>query len=149
MAPTVIFVVGSWHTTSHAQPLVTALTHRGIRAVSIQLASTGLKAPRPAFADDVELITQTCLREIEQQRDITLILHSMAGMGGCESLNNIIAAGGLERREGRGRVIRVVLIAAYAFPAGMVLDARDFIGPDNPEFSIDVSIFDGIADKAR
>lgn len=138
MPPTTIFVPGSWHTHSHAQPLISTLTHRGHRAISLQLVSVGLKSPRPTFADDIDLITQGCAGEIEQGKDVLLVLHSMAGMCGAEAVNRIIAAGGLKERAGKGRLVRVVLIAAQALPAGMVLDAREYVGSENPNLSIDV-----------
>ena len=139
MLPTIIFVPGAWHTTSHTQPLIATLTNRNHKALCLQLASVGLKSPRPTFEDDVRLITQSCLAEMEHGRNVLLVMHSMAGMCGAEAVNRIIAAGGLEKRQGKGGLVRVVLIAAYALPAGVVLDARDYVGPENPNLSIDVS----------
>jgi len=39
---------------------------------------------------------------------------------------------------GMGKVVRVVFIAAYIFPAKRHIDQKDFVGPDNPGFTIDV-----------
>lgn len=138
MSPTIIFVPGSWHTTFHAEPLLNVLRKRGYQTICLQQASVGLKSPRPTFTDDVELIAQACLGEIKQGRDVMLVLHSIAGICGSEAVNQIIAQGGLENCESKGRLVRVVLIASYALPAGMVFDARQYVGPDDPNLIIDV-----------
>ena len=58
-------------------------------------------------------------------------------MPGAECLNRLIVDGAFDPLEGRGRVVRVVFIAAYTFPAGFIMDAKAMMGPDNPGFTID------------
>lgn len=36
-----------------------------------------------------------------------------------------------------GRLVRAVFIAAYVFPPGFVMDAKQFVGSGDPNFSID------------
>lgn len=49
----IVFVPGAWHTLFHTQPLVTTLSASGYQITPHQLASVGLKTPRPTFADEV------------------------------------------------------------------------------------------------
>ena len=59
-------------------------------------------------------------------------------MPGAEAVNRLIVDKALEKGESRGRLVKVVFVAAYAFPAGFVMDARAMMGPETPGFSIDV-----------
>ena len=133
----IIFVTGHWHTSFHAQPLLKVLRDRDATAQAVQLASVGRKEPRPEFKDDVSLIRDAVQAELDNGKDVLLVLHSYAGMPGAEATNQLIASGALDRVNGKGQLIRVLFIAAYVFPAGQVADAKNFIGPHDPHFSID------------
>lgn len=119
--------------------MVNVLRAQNHRAIPIQLHSVGIKTPRPTFADDVNVIYNAVSTSLSSGQDVCLVVHSAAGMPGAEAINRLIAEGALEPKEGRGKLRRVVFIAAYVFPAGMVFDAKDFIRPEDPYFSIDVS----------
>jgi hypothetical protein len=136
--PTFILIVGSWHSPSHAQPLIDLLEARGHRAQAYQLAQTGIKAKRPLFEDDVAVIRPAVERELDDGHDVCLVLHSYAGMSGAEAVNQLMKDGYSEAMDGKGKLVRVIFLAAYAFPAGVPLDARAMVGPDNPDYTIDV-----------
>jgi hypothetical protein len=135
---TFVIVPGHWHTLSHLTPLVDALSDRGYRARPLQLHSVGAKSTRPTFSDDVCVIYSAIVQELIRGNDVCLVVHSYAGMPGAEAVNKIISDGALEPGDGRGRLIRTVFIAAYAFPAGFVMDVRAMLGPENSAFEIDV-----------
>lgn len=132
-----VFVPGHWHTLFFTKPIVAALEQLNYEITPHQLASVGHKEPSPTFADDVAGIRQAVLQVLESGQDAVLVLHSYAGMPGSEALNQLIELGMLEARSGRGRLRRVIYIAAYMFPAGFKMDAKIFIGDDDPMFSID------------
>lgn len=142
MKPTILLVPGHWHTIFHAQPLLATLTNRGYSARALQQTSVGLKPPRPSFATDVSLITSSILAELDEGKDVALIMHSVAGICGAEALNQVLSDiaskndSGSTQSKPRGRIVHVLLIAAYIFPAGVVMDAATFVGPSNPGFSI-------------
>lgn len=132
-----VFVPGHWHTLFFTKPIVAAVEQLNHQIVPHQLASVGRKEPRPTFADDVSGINQAVLQVLETGQDAVLVLHSYAGMPGSEAVNQLIELGALNSHPGRGRLRRVVYIAAYFFPAGFQMDAKIFIGDDDPMFSID------------
>lgn len=136
--PTFVLVPGHWHTLTHLESLTHMLTRQGYRIRGVQLHSVGLKPQRPKFSDDVSVVYGAVVQELILNRDVCLVLHSYAGMPGAEAVNRLIIDGALEPLEGRGRLARVVFIAAYTFPAGFVMDARAMMGPENPGFTIDV-----------
>lgn len=136
--PTTILVPGHWHTTTHLHPLTQSLTAKTYPTTPLQLPSVGLKSPRPTFADDVHEIYNAITTHLNAGKDVCLMLHSYAGMPGTEALNRLIAAGMLEPRAGKGKVVKVVFLAAYVFPAGFVMDAKEHVGAANPGLSIDV-----------
>lgn len=138
MAPTFVLVPGHWHTKAHMQPLAKALETRGHTSRIVQLHSVGRKSPRPTFADDVSVIYSAVSSEIVAGKDVCLVLHSAASMPGAEAINRLIADGALEG--GGGKLSRVVFIAAYVFPAGVVMDAKAFVRPEDPGYSIDVRL---------
>jgi hypothetical protein len=154
--PTILLVPGHWHTISHLKPLTTALANLTppLTTLPVQLHTVGRKppgAPRPNFSDDVSVIYSAVAKELIGGRDVCLVLHSYAGMPGAEAVNCLVNDGvvdgaglggsdenGAEGSRRRGKLVRVVFIAAYIFPAKLVIDPKDFVGPDNPGFSIDV-----------
>ncbi|KAK4554819.1 hypothetical protein LTR86_007967 [Recurvomyces mirabilis] len=135
--PTIIIIPGSWHTAEHAHPTVDALRRKGYIAKADQLASVGLKERRQYFADDVAHLHRLVADELDAGRDVCFVLHSYAGQSGAETINRLIHEGRLEASAGKGRLVRAIFVAAYAFPAGVALDSRHFLGPENPNFGID------------
>lgn len=66
--------------------------------------------------------------ELDTGRDVLLVLHSYAGLPGCEAVNRLVKNGALQNSPGRGNLSRVVFFAAQHFPTGFVVDDRDFVG---------------------
>jgi hypothetical protein len=135
--PTILFVPGSWHTTAHAEGLINAFRQQNYKAETHQLASVGLKSPRPTFADEVSTIKNAVSKELNTGQDVCLVLHSYAGVPGAQATNELIAQGALHAANGKGKLVRVVFLAAYVFPAGFVMDAKMFTESD-PGFTIEV-----------
>ena len=153
--PTFILVPGHWHTTTHLQPLLTTLHCLHLPAKPCQLPSVGLKTPRPTFASDVDEIHSTVSTALQAGEDVCLVLHSIAGMAGAEAVNRLLLAeesqqgassssssssndGAAETGKKGGKLRRVIFIAAFAFPAGTALDAKEFIEAGNQYVSVDV-----------
>ena len=119
--------------------LAAKLKERRVQISAHQLASVGRKAIPPSFADDVKLFRDAVLQGLEGDQDAILVLHSYAGMPGSEAVNQLIDLGALNSQPDKGRLRRVVYIAAYMFPAGFKMDAKMFVGGSDPMFSIDDS----------
>ena len=81
-------------------------------------------------------------QELNAGRDVVLVLHSYAAMPGAEALNQLIKTAQLHgtKRNGQGSVKKVIFVATFEFPAGLVFDAKEFIGADDPNFRLDVSL---------
>lgn len=124
-----------------AAPLVAELREREVAITSHQLDSLGRKASPPAFADDVTGIRKAVNKVLEDNEDAILVLHSYAGMPGSEAVNLLIDLGALTAvsSKSRGRLRRVVNIAAIMFPAGFKMDPKMFIDDSDPAISIDDS----------
>lgn len=135
----IVFVPGHWHNLYHTKPLVTRLEKVGYEITAHQLASVGLKTPAPTLADDVNGISGAVTKVTDAGQDVTLVLHSYAGMPGSEAVNKLLELGTQDAHAtlSRGKLRRVVYISAYMFPAGFVMDAKMFIGAEDPMFSID------------
>ena len=61
-------------------------------------------------------------------------------MPGAEAINRLHTSGALDptsNDKDRGRLVKALFIAAYTFPAGIVMDAADFVGPSTPGLTID------------
>ncbi|TKA74513.1 hypothetical protein B0A55_08048 [Friedmanniomyces simplex] len=144
--PAIVIVPGSWHTPAHAEPLKQALNQQGYEAEAHQLASTGLKDPRPTFADDVSTIYKAVTAKLDQGYDVCLVLHSFAGVPGAEAVNRLTKEGRLEATGSSAKLVRVIFIAAYVFPVGFIMDAKLMLGPENPRFSIDANEMNNMAD---
>lgn len=123
-------------------------------------------SPRPSYSDDVSVIYTAVTQRILAGTDVVLVLHSYAGMPGAEAVNCLIKDGVVDgvnivrpdsgiampnqgqqaddsaqsppEKRRMGRLLRVIFVAAYIFPAKTKIDPRSFVGPDNPGFSIDV-----------
>lgn len=75
---------------------------------------------------------------MQSGQDICLVLHSYAGLPGCEAVNRIVQAGGLQSGPNRpGRLVKVIFFSAHHTPTGLIMDVKNYIGPANPYFKLD------------
>ncbi|KAF2160491.1 hypothetical protein M409DRAFT_59966 [Zasmidium cellare ATCC 36951] len=124
----------------HVQPTLDVLKTRGHNAISIDLLAIDTSKPRPTWEQEVLHITNSVLSQLTSGRDVVLVLHSYAGLPGCEALNRIVQAGALQpTAERKGRLLKAIFFYAHHAPTGLVMDVKAFVGPQNPAFSIDES----------
>lgn len=122
----------------HFQPTLDALEKRGYKAQCIELATVRTDKPRPTWDEEVFNISDQVLDEMKTGNDVCLMLHSYAGLPGCEAVNRIVQAGGLEPTADRKeRFHKVIFFAAHHTPTGLVMDIKNYIGPANPFFGLD------------
>lgn len=123
----------------HVQPTLDALKARGYDTLCIDLASVQTSKPRPTWEQEVTNISNGVLDHLRKSgQDVCLVLHSYANLPGCEAVNRIVQAGGLETTPARkGRLRRVIFFYGHHAPTGFVMDVKNFVGPANPAFSID------------
>lgn len=162
--PTFVIFPGHWHTTAHLLPLTKALDARSIPSKTVQLYTVGRKpaiagVKPPRYSDDVSVIYAGVVQELFEGRDVVLVLHSYAGIPGAEAVNRLIKDGVVEGvsttrpdsgvqvpepeedetpSKPMGSLVRIVFIAAHILPAKFLMDPKDYVGPDNPGFTIDV-----------
>ncbi|USW47075.1 Putative alpha/beta hydrolase-1 [Septoria linicola] len=125
------------HSTIHVQPLLDVLRSRGYQSRAIVLRSVTTHLPRPTWDDEVSHIHDEINQELENGRDVILLLHSYAGIPGTEALNRLVKADDSQAQHHQGRLLRVIFFSAHNFPTAFVVDAKKMIGPANPQFSID------------
>lgn len=123
----------------HVQPTLDALKTRGYNTLCIDLASVQTSKPRPTWEQEVTNISNGVLNHLkETSQDVCLVLHSYANLPGCEAVNRIVQAGGLEATpERKGRLRKVIFFYGHHTPTGLIMDVKNFVGPANPAFSID------------
>lgn len=137
LAPDMLIVPGAWHREMHVQPLMGSLRSRGYSTRCIELATVQIDKPRPTWDEEVSNISNAVLSYLEAGKNVCLMLHSYAGLPGCEALNRVIQAKRNGNWRSKGRLQCVVFLASHHFPVGFVVDTKQFIGPANPSFSID------------
>lgn len=141
-----------------------ALPNTALRLHTVGRKPNG--SPRPTYSDDVSVIYTAVTQRLLAGKDVVLVLHSYAAMPGAEAVNCLIKDGVVDgvnmarpdsgiaipersepaeegaqsppEKKRMGKLLRVIFIAAYVYPAKTKIDPRSFVGPDNPGFSIDV-----------
>ncbi|KAK8131298.1 hypothetical protein PG984_007736 [Apiospora sp. TS-2023a] len=104
--PTLLFLHGSMHTGQVWERVMPLLEARGYaRCLTPQLCFCGTAAPAG--------------------RDVILINHSFAGIVGCSAVKGFTSLTTSPEDSGRGRVIGIVMISAFAIPSNN--SALDFI----------------------
>lgn len=122
----------------HVQPTLDALKTRGYDTLCIDLASVQTSKPCPTWEQEVTNISNGVLDRLKTGQDVCLVLHSYANLPGCEAVNRIVQAGGLETGpEQKGHLRKVIFFYGHHAPTGFVMDVKNFVGPANPAFSID------------
>lgn len=103
--PTIILVSGAYGLT-HIKPAVPPLEKLGYRVIP---------CPRPlatsagAQQEDVHAIESAITRELDNKRDVVLVLHSAGGRVGAEAANNILNS----RAQQRGSIRRIIFLATF------------------------------------
>jgi hypothetical protein len=113
--PTIMFVIGAWHTTFHAQPIAPFLENLGYPFVPVKLPSVGKSQPRPSMQTDIQAIHEAILAQTSDGKDIALTLHSYAGIPGFQAVNQYITSTtSTPETEGLklGNVVKLIFIGA-------------------------------------
>jgi pimeloyl-ACP methyl ester carboxylesterase len=109
-SPTLILVPGSWHTPAVWDKVVEHLHAQHYKCVPVSLPSCSSNASA-TFSDDIQAVRKTIITEIEEGRDVALVVWSYGGQVGNSAIKGLTGADG----KGRGRVLGVALIAS-GFP---------------------------------
>lgn len=114
-----IFVPGAWHGPESFEPTATALQKLGYTVHGVSLPSVGANPYLQSFAPDVEAVKNTVNKVISSGKDAVILYHSYGGVVGSEALADYVKE--LEagtKKEGWGKVRRLVYIAAFVLPEG-------------------------------
>jgi len=117
--PDFVIVPGAWHSPESFKPTTDYLTKAGYVHHGVTLPSVGASPPLKSFEPDVEAIRKTLDSILSSCKDVVLLMHSYGGTVGSESLAPYIQKleeG--EKKEGWGRVIRLVYCASFVLPEG-------------------------------
>ncbi|KAH6893378.1 Alpha/beta hydrolase fold-1 [Thelonectria olida] len=123
--PTILFVPGAWHTPAHYQSFLQKLQDAGYSTSSKQLPSVGAAEPeKQTVAADAAFIRENLLLpDIEQGKDVILIMHSYGGCPGAD------AAKGLSKAErtaaGKtGGIVGLIFMCAFVANEGDSLRSK-------------------------
>lgn len=86
--PTLVFVPGSWHGPEVWDKMVALLEPRGFKCVQITLPTT-TSDPAKGFTEDVHAIRDAVVAEIDQKRNVVLIVHSYGGAVGASAIQGL------------------------------------------------------------
>ena len=86
----IIFVSGAWHTSFHIKPVVPYFEKAGYRIVPCPLSAAGNKGS--TCEENYSAIQRAAEDELALGQNVALILHSAAGINGCEAVNQILAS---------------------------------------------------------
>ncbi len=143
--PTYIFVPGNGHVGSHFGLVVASLASQGYKSIALSLpANNGVKAVDNIDAD-VGVIRKAIVRELDEGRDVVVIMHSFT-LWGCEALKGLYddGKGSIEQRAGKGQVKRLVFMAGAVLIEGMDTFNDLLGGTYPPSFAIEVCIDDPV-----
>ena len=91
--PSVVIVPGACSAPELYEPLVKAVTARGLDIEALHLPSIGTPGPRtgtaPTMYDDVTFITTHIRRLVDAGKDVHLIAHSYGGVPATESVQGL------------------------------------------------------------
>ncbi|KAI5457671.1 Alpha/beta hydrolase fold-1 [Mariannaea sp. PMI_226] len=114
MKPTIAFVPGAWHTPSHYSAFLQKLSDAGYHVTSEKLPSVGATEPKDqSVAADMAIIREkVLLPEIEQGKDIIMIMHSYGGFPGSAAAKGFSK---LERTAAgkAGGIIGMIFMCAF------------------------------------
>ena len=123
--PTIVLVPGAWHTPVHFEAFIHRLRDAGYPTISKQLKSVGSADPKnQTVVSDTNFIRQdVLLPELDQGKDIILIMHSYGGCPGAA------AAKGLSKTERvaagkEGGIIGLVFMCAFLAAEGDSLKSK-------------------------
>jgi hypothetical protein len=111
--PTVVFILGSWHTPKHFERVCTLFHANGYPALCPKLPSAG-NLPPIGLMDDVQCIRSELERLVDtESKDVIIVAHSY---GGCVATQSIDEEFGKKKREENGKsggVMRIVYMTAF------------------------------------
>lgn len=117
--PTILLVPGAWHTPAHYQPFLQRLQNAGYPTTSKQLPSVGATEPnkQTIAADTAFIREELLLPEIEQGKDVVLIMHSYGGCPGAAAAKGFSKA---ERTTAgkTGGIVGLVFMCAFVADEG-------------------------------
>ncbi|KAH7140788.1 Alpha/beta hydrolase fold-1 [Dactylonectria macrodidyma] len=117
--PTIVLVPGAWHTPTHYEMMLQRFRDAGYPTSSKQLPSVGSSDPQnQSVTADMNFIRQDLLlHELDQGRDVILILHSYGGSPGGAAAKGLSKA---ERASSgkKGGIIGLVYMCAFVANEG-------------------------------
>ncbi|EME41187.1 hypothetical protein DOTSEDRAFT_73569 [Dothistroma septosporum NZE10] len=84
----IVFVPGAWHTSFHLKPVQPYFERAGYRFVPCPLPAAGNKGS--TCEENFTAIQEAVENELAMGQKVALILHSLAGISGCEAVNQIL-----------------------------------------------------------
>ncbi|KAJ5702713.1 hypothetical protein N7488_010261 [Penicillium malachiteum] len=118
MAPTILFVPGSWEGPKPFEPISTLLSAQGFITETAVIPSTGTVSPgNPNYKDDVLAVQEHIQSIVSRDEEVLLVLHSAGGFTGSEAMEGL-SKKDLVAQGSKGGVIGILFIAGAVFPVG-------------------------------
>jgi hypothetical protein len=147
--PTIVFVGGSWHIPAHYDPITDRLRDTGRRVVSVRLPSNRQNGPFPKKAKsfDAGAVASAVLTELDEGREVVLIMHSYGGVAGSEGISGLTKS---DRQKAglKGGVVQLIYVTALIMPKGIIPDETypmvDWVALPTVSVLLSSSLGDGV-----
>lgn len=138
--PDFIVVPGAWHGPEAFKPTSDLLEKAGYTLHGVPLKSFGASPPLKNFDPDVEVIRNAVNKVLSTGKNVVIIYHSYGSVPGSEALVGYLnELGSGSKKEGWGKILRLVFCCAFILPeGGSLMAALQF--KDLPWFIVDVCL---------
>ena len=117
--PEFIIVPGAWHSPESFKPTSDILEQKGYVVHGVNLKCYGASPPLQNFDPDVQVVRETVNRVLSSGKDVVIIYHSYGSVPGSEALSEYMKElEGGKRKEGWGKIQRLVFCCAFVLPEG-------------------------------
>lgn len=139
--PEFIIVPGAWHSPESFKPTSDILEQKGYAVHGVNLKCYGASPPLRNFDPDVQVIRETVNKVLSSGKDAVIIYHSYGSVPGSEALSEYMKElEGGNRKEGWGKIQRLVFCCAFVLPeGGSLMAALQY--KDLPWFIVKVHLF--------
>lgn len=131
--PTFVLVPGAWHRPGYFAQIRSYLSDHGYPSVAVTTPSVGSDPPATSMDVDIDAVEAAVRKVLDAGDDVVLAMHSYGGGPGSEAAGRIaeelLAGGGGGPGEGKGRIKRLVYVAAFVPIEGEPMGSPDTVIP--------------------
>jgi pimeloyl-ACP methyl ester carboxylesterase len=119
--PTVLFVIGSWHSPAHYDVVRDIFSKAGYETSCPALPSLG-QFPPIGLTEDAERIREELKTLVEkEEKEVIVVAHSYGGMVSTEALDKVFAIKKRQAQNKKGGIVGLMYVCAFIVEVGQSL----------------------------